>query len=529
MRNAISRLLNKVISGLFNIGSRRREIRLACIFNDVASLKRGVQPGTAHRLLLTALIVIGAASARAETPATLTYEEALQAVVDTYPSLAVAALQVEKARQEQLRVESSLGWVLQANGGLNRDITFLGTPSDVASVSAGLQRRFASGQSIGVKGRYRYEDSELVFSPVYPNPAHSTGIDLDYRIPLGRGKDNPDYTQGLASAEAGVLLEQANRLAVREQLARQLLELYYGLATVRASYETARAGVARAKRLKKYIQERYDMGLAEEKDRLQAEAQLRLQISELRKLEILWEQMRTNLNRLMGRPWKQEFVPRIAEEAAAKPPAEAQLPRLRQEAEANSPDLLRNRARLRLSEAELERRRDARRDQLDVVMSVGTRTLNGTSAFGDVGEQDLAGGVRLEYQNALDKRGFDAAIYQARLEIRAAEEDSRRVRDDLHYRIAGLVGELAAAHAALQAYEARLASEQRKFDEALDLYREGRFTTDRLIQFENELQAARFALEQQRIEYAQRQRELAILRGSIWQRIEDDPQRGVTP
>ena len=483
---------------------------------------------TERRTWLLAGLLVASLARAAEPPAVLGYEDALQAIIDTYPTLAIAALQVEKARQEQIRVESSLSWVLQANGGLNRDINFIGTPSDVASLSAGLQRRFASGQSIGLNGRYRYEDSELAFSPLYPNPAQSTGLDLDYRIPLGRGKDNPEYTQGLISAEAGVLLERANRLAIREQLARQALELFYGLATIRASYETAQAGVQRARRLKKYIRERYEMGLAEDKDLLQSEAQLQLQLSELRKLEVLWEQTRTNLNRLMGRPWKSEFVPRI-ELPPAEPVGEQRLAVYQQEAEANSPDLLRNRARVKLGEAELERRRDARRDQLDVVASIGTRTLNGPSGFGDINELDVAGGVRLEYQNALDKRGFDAAIYQARLEIRMAEEDSRKVRDDLRYRIAGLVGELEASRKALAAYEARLKSEQRKFDEALDLYREGRFTTDRLIQFENELQAARFALEQQRIEYAQRQRDLAILRGTIWQRIRYNPEAEVMP
>ncbi len=466
---------------------------------------------------------------RAETPTVLTWEDALQAIIDTYPTLTIAAMQVEKARQEQVRVESSLSWVLQANGGVNRDITFLGTPSDVASISAGLQRRFASGQSIGLNGRYRYEDSEVVFSPNYPNPAQSTGLDLDYRVPLGRGRDNPDYTQGLVSAEAGVLLEKANRLAIRERLARQALDLFYGLATIRASYETARAGVQRARRLKKYIAERFELGLAEDKDRLQAEAQLKLQISELRKLEVLWEQTRTNLNRLMGRPWKQEFIPRVLPPTTAESFNEQVLAAWQQEAEANSPELLRNQARVKLNQAELARRRDARRDQLDVVASIGTRTLNGASNLGNVNEMDVAGGVRLEYQNALDKRGFDAAIYQAQLEIRMAEEDSRKVKDDLHYRIAGLIGELDASRKALDAYRARLKSEQRKFDEALDLYREGRFTTDRLIQFENELQAARFALEQQRIEYDQRRRELAIVRGSVWQHIRDNPEAEVTP
>ncbi len=484
------------------------------------------------RLSLVLVLLLAAAlpatAATQDVPA-LTYEQALQAILKTYPTLAIAALQVEKARQEQLRVESSLGWVLQANGGLSRDVTFLGTPSDVASISAGLQRRFASGQSVGVSGRYRYEDSELVFSPAYPNPAHSTGLDLDYRIPLRRGQDNPEYHQGLVSAEARVLLERASQLAVREQLARQTLELFYGLATVRARYETARAGVERARRLKRYIRERYDLGLAEDKDRLQAEAQLQRQISDMRKLEVLWEQMRTNLNRLMGRPWKQAFLPRVKPVWQTALPGEETLPALQQEAEANSPDLLRNRARVRLNTAELERRRDARRDQLDVVASIGTRTLNGASGIGDVGEVDVAGGIRLEYQNALDKRGFDAAIYQAQLDLRMAEEDSRKVRDDLRYRLAGLVGELSAARKALDAYETRLRSEQRKFDEALELYREGRFTTDRLIQFENELQAARFALQQQRIEYAQRARELDILRGRIWQHVDVHVNGSTTP
>jgi len=475
----------------------------------------------ARRVFLLALLtvaVVPAPAAEKITPV-LTYEQALQVIIDTYPSLTIAALQVEKARQEQIRVESSLSWVLEGDGSINRELSLLGTPSETASLGAGLQRRFASGNSLGLRGSYRYQDSEQVFGPTYPNPAHSTSLDLDYRMPLERGKDNPDYRQGLVSAEAQVLLEEANRLAIREQLARQTLELFYGLATVRASYETARAGVARARRLQKYVQERYRLGLAEEKDRLQAEAQLRLQISQMRKLEISWTQMRTNLNRLMGRPWNQEYRPRLGAELQAEALPEQALPSLLTEAEQHSPDLLRNQARERLGKAELQRRRDARQDQLDLVVSVGTQTFMGPSTYGDVDTRELVGGLRLEYQNALDKRGFDAAIYQAQLDIRTAEEDSRRVRDDLRYRLSGLLGELAAARKALIAYKARLKSEQRKYDEALKLYREGRFTTDRLIQFENELQAARFALEQQRIEYAQRQQDLAILRGRIWQHL----------
>ena len=41
-----------------------------------------------------------------------------------------------------------------------------------------------------------------------------------------------------------------------------------------------------------------------------------------------------------------------------------------------------------------------------------------------IDEQDLAGGLRLEYQRALDKRGFDANIYQAQLNLSIAREDA---------------------------------------------------------------------------------------------------------
>lgn len=470
--------------------------------------------------LLLSLAVGPMALATQDPPTTprLGFYQVVEQILATYPSLRTAALQVERARQELTRVESQLGWSLSGQGGVNHDLSSFGIPSDVADISAGLNRRLRSGHSVGLNGSYRYEDSSLSFSPLLPNPSESIRLDLDYRVPLARGKDNPDYTQGLASADAGVLLEQANRLAVREQLVRQALELFYAAVATRARLDSARAGVDRARRLKAYIQSKLELGLAEDKDVLQAEAQLQLQRSDLRALQIAWAQQRTTLNRLTGRAWQAEFIPEPDHRDGAsleRQPLAAWV----QAAQANSPDLLRNQARLRLSEASLEQARNRRRDQLDVVVSVGARQVRGDSSNGSVSEEDLAGGIRLEYQQALDKRGFDAEIYQSQLDRQIADEDSRQIKDDLRYEVARLLAEIRASRTALQTFRQRQRSEQAKLDEAMSRYRKGRIETDRLIQFENELQGAALALALQRIEYQRRQHDLEILSGDIWHRL----------
>jgi outer membrane protein TolC len=468
-------------------------------------------------ILLTLSVTVSAA----EKTEALTFSQALQKVIDTYPTLDIARLQVEQARQDMLKVESTLGWQLSAEGGLNHDVSTFGVPSDVADAFAGLNRTLRSGDSLGISGRYRYEDSEATISPLLPNPSERINLDLNYRMPFGQGRDNPQYTQGRVTAEATVLLQKANELSVREQLAKQTQDVFYSVASVRAQLATAQSAVDRARRLKRYVSERLELGLAEEKDILQSDAQLQSRLSDLRTLQVAWEQQRTTLNRLMGRPWDAEFNPVLDTTPLVIPKGEPK-PALVKEAEANSPGLLTNQARVIQNEADLELRRDSRKDKFDVVVSVGGRTASGDNAAGFVDENDLAGGVRLEYQQALDKRGLDAGIYQAQLNLQIARQDERKIRDDLHYTVTGLLSEVKANQVSLTAHQRRLVSEEKKVNEALERYRVGREATDRLIQFENEMQVARLALEQDRIALERRLTNLSILLGRIWQSVNYD-------
>jgi outer membrane protein TolC len=458
----------------------------------------------------------GVATAPALAAETLTFAGALQRTVDTYPSLPAAEKRVARAREEIGAVESTLGWNLGASAGLSRDTSFLGLPSDRVETGANLERQLEGGGSVGVNASLAHEDASQSFSPLLPNPADTLGLDLSYRQPLARGAGNPEYQQGLASARAGVDLSRADRSALYDELARETADLFYAAALTRARIENARLSIDRAERLKRFLQDNLRLGIAEEKDMLQAEARLRTRRAELEALKVTWNQQRASLNRLMGRPWEAEFVPAVDAGAAAPLPP---LPALIEQAESRDPDLARGRARVRIAEATIERSRDARQDVIDVVYSVGTRSRSGDTADGSLNDDDVVGGVRLEYSRALDRRGVDAALNQAQLDRDIALQDMEVVRRNLRYRISGLTAEIDAAHSALRSYRSSLAAENAKLDEAIERYRTGRIDTSELIQFENDLHTVELLSEQQAIDLARKHTELALLTGRLWGNI----------
>ena len=129
---------------------------------------------------------------------------------------------------------------------------------------------------------------------------------------FGQGRGNPRYAQGIIAAEAKCYYNKPVNCAVREQLARQTQDLFYARASVTsASWPRRESAVDRAQRLKSMYPNVSTSGLSEEKDILQSDAQLQSRLSDLRTLQVAWEQQRTTLNRLMGRPWDAEFRPSI--------------------------------------------------------------------------------------------------------------------------------------------------------------------------------------------------------------------------
>jgi len=466
-------------------------------------------------LVIAALVVSG----RLFGAETITLQQSLQRVIDTYPSLRVAELQLQRARQQNARVESQLGWTLAGSGGYARDTALgIGAPLDRADIAASLQRKLASGASVGLDAGYSRDDASDTFSPLIPNPSDVTDVGLSWRQPLAKGLGNPQYKQGLVSAEAEVNIAEADRRTLHDSLARQVADLYYSAALTQANIKNAAQALDRARRLKKYLQDNAGLGIAEETDLLQAEAQLRTRIAERRALRVAWEQQRTNLNRLMGRDWNAEFNPAPA---ASMVPLAGNFDAMFEQVENHNPDLMRNRAQVVIADAAIGLKRDAHKDDLDVVFSVGNRTTTGDVDItgGNIDESELIGGVRLEYSRALDRRGLDAELYQAQLDRDIASQEIKTLQHDLRYNLSGLLAEIEASRAALSSFRARLVSEQRKFEEAIQRYRTGRTTTEDLIRFESDLFLAEITVEQQAIELARRHTDLDVLRGIIWESI----------
>lgn len=465
--------------------------------------------GRIGRCLVSVLLL--AAPAAGGAAEALDLDQAARRVLATYPTLQAAQVQLERARRENARVESQLGWALGAQAGVARDLSIIGSPTDRADASANLQRRLESGSSVGIEAGYSHEDSNPAFSPVIPNPLSTTRLDLSYRQPWGRGSDNPEYRQGLVSAAAAVDLAESELRARRDQVLAELGELFYAAALTAARLRQAKAAVDRAERLRAYVQGRLRLGLSEDKDILQAEAQLNLRRADAESLRAAWIQQRSGLNRLMGRDWNAEFDPVLARDTT---PPDADTGGLWREVATHSPELLRQRARLAQAEADIERSRDARRDQFDLVYSVGNRSRSGNVAGGSSSDSELVGGVRLEYGRSLDRRGVDALLEQALLARDAARLELHQAEHDLRYNLNSLVAEIDANQRALAHQHTSLASEQAKFEEATARYRAGRTETDRLIQYESELYAAALAVDQQTVDLARRRHGLALLRGA---------------
>ncbi|HEX9811291.1 MAG TPA: TolC family protein [Burkholderiales bacterium] len=469
------------------------------------------------------LFAVPAGPVRAES---LTFRQVLQRAVTYDASLQIARLELERARLETTRVESQLDWNASGQAGVARDISFFGVPVDRADARAGLDRRLESGSSVGVGVGVVREDANSTPFPFLPNPSRTVSVDANYRLPLAQGSDNAGYRQGIVAAEAGIDVAQAQWGTARNQLALQVADAFHAAAFTYARLRSALDAIDRAERLKRFVLRNVQLGIAEDKDRLQAEAQLRARVAEQQALRAAWDNQRIVLNRLMERAPQSEWQPQVE---PADAPGALDVAAIQAEAEAIDPDLQREAARVRIAESAIARRRDSGRDKFDLIFSIGNRQLSGDVAGVGNSNDEAVAGARLEFRAALDKRGADAELNQAFLERDIARRRFDTNLTNLRYNVARVGAEIDAIVLALGEAGARKDAERRKLDEATRRHRTGRATTAELIQFENDYEAAVLAVEQQAIELARRRTELERLRGAIWRDVDFAPRDAPEP
>lgn len=444
----------------------------------------------------------------------MNFDQVLQKVVDHYPSLRATEYQVEKARQESIKVESKLGWQLSAQGGVSHDLSLFGAPANTTNLAGSLARKLDSGSSLSFNADINRTDADYSISPSLPNPATTTSIDVQFRKPLQKGADNPDYVLAKENALVQQHLANAERASRYDQVATQLVDVYLGLSRVQSQIENTEQAITRSKRLRKYIARRFNLGLAENKDRLQVEAQLKGQQASLQTLKQAQMKQIVALNHLMGREPDASL-----QLQQTKSDFERDGTNLLPQVQQHSPALSTVNARLQLAENNIRASRDASKDKLDMVMYLGNKTNSGDTASGSLNDSEVVGGIRFEFQHGLDKRGDDARLRQAQLDRYTALSNKSQVMEDLKYNLASLLSDRRSVKKTIQAFVLSVGSEQKKLKDAEKRYRQGRTDTDQLLQFEAQLSAAELSLELQRIEFVGVEQRLRLLTGQIWDNI----------
>lgn len=469
------------------------------------------------KLLSLVLIMLCSVNAVAqEIDSNMSLGRVLQKVVDHYPSIKSAALQVQRAREENIKVESQLSWVLQADAGYRRDTSvFLGTAIDRYNAGGSLNRNLDNGGSLGFNAKMSRENSAVTFGPTIPNPLTKSRVDVNYRHRFEKGSGNPLYEEGLQAAEVSEKLALSDSLSLYDQLATQVIDLYIAAASTQARIKSIDKTIVRTERLKTYIEQEFKLGLSQEKDVLQVDARLSINRADKKSLQVAWNKQMISLNRLMGRQWNAELSPDVNITALQL----SGFDTVYLQSQQHSPELKRIDARLQLADSQIRSSRDKRKDDLDLVVFLGNEFNQGNLSGDNLDESEVIGGISIEFNRGLDKSGFDAELRQAHYDRGLALQDKKQVLEDLQYSISSLLAEIESSDQALLAFKESVHSEQKKLDEAVERYKDGRIETDRIIDFESDLAKAELSADLQSIELIRRYHLLDLIQGQIWKNI----------
>ncbi len=442
---------------------------------------------------------------------TLSLDDVVNKILKQYPSIKVARLEVEQARQEFSKIESQLGWVLNAQSGISRDISAFNIPNERFDANVNISSLNKSGSTFGVSGNYSYEKSDTSIIPSLLNPARRSSLDLNYRIPLAQGEDNPNYSEGLELAKASLERTLAEKINQTDALISQTANLFYDAASTLVRIEDANASIKRSLRLLRYVEKNKSLGLVEKKDFLDANALYLERIAERDNLLVIWSRQRSELNRLIGLKSNVELFPDI-KLVKKKLIRKDILDRVYQV----SPELQFQYARLKQAESEIMLANDAKRDQLDLVLSVGARNTSGDTVIGSVSDNEWAGGARLEYRFSFDQRGFNAGLYQKVLQKELAEEEIERIKTEIDYTVDSLMEQIQRSETSINSIKKRQEVEKEKLIEAFERYKTGRSNTNELIDNENSLFISSLLYKTRKIELSRLYSDLDLMLGELW-------------
>ncbi|MDH5517898.1 MAG: TolC family protein [Gammaproteobacteria bacterium] len=461
-------------------------------------------------------IAIGLSASSPLHAETISIDQLLQKVINHYPAIKTAYFEVAKARQDSLKIEGQLGWQLAAQTGYAKEVSLFGVPVEQISMGGSLRRKLESGDRVTLSANIANDDADSAFAGL-PNPSTSSNLKLEYTMPLGKAAGNLDYTTAISSARAGVDIKTAEQKLLLEKMAGQVITLYLSALNTRQRIDNTQAAIKRTEKLSQFINDRLKLGIAEDKDQLQTDAQLQSQKAQLSLLQLAWTQQLISINRLSGNPWDHQLTLSFPELAIND---SASVDKLLTVVKNNSPALTQIDSLISIADSQIKLQRQNTKSNLDLQFFIGNKTSEGEiQPNSSVSNSDTVAGINLAFSQALDQSADKAALYQAQLNRGLQLQNKKQLLENLHYDLASVLAETAALKHSISAYKNSQVAEKKMLLDAEQRYKSGRIDIDQLLQFENQLSATDLTLNIQKMELQQRLLRLSLLTGQIWKKI----------
>jgi len=454
---------------------------------------------------------------------TMSLKQVIETVLAHHPDLNISKIDSAIAATETRRVEGILDPVVTASIGASDEKTptvsdFQPSENRLGHITGTISKPLASGDTIGADINYN-RTSQGFSSPFAAqlalfNPYYRNEININYRHPLLKGADRPDYHQSLISAQAELQKTRKQQQVIAHQLTLQAINAYYQLASDDINIDIAEQAVKRGKILLSYQRSREQFGLVEKADRLQAEAFLAARKTELQQARAIRLNDQTSLNRLMLRAANIDIAVEYGEQLYPTPTIEVAV----EQAKQLRPELQVLDAQLQAADARLVIARDADQLQLDVVATLGTRALDKKplpAVAAGFSAHDHFASLSLELSDALGRNTANAAIRKAELQRQRVYAQRMSVLKQIRDDISAAVTAIVSGKPTLKLAKKQVKAEQQKFNEEIKRYRKGRSDTATLVQFENELRNAELNAELQQLTIELAEKQLAWAKGQL--------------
>jgi len=460
----------------------------------------------------------------------MSLQQIIRTVLDSHPELHVSRIDTAIAATETRRVEGSLDAIVTAKITASDEKTptisdFQPAENRIGQLAGSISKPLASGGTIGADFNYT-RTSQGFNSPFAAqlaqfNPSYRNQININYRHPLLKGANRPDYNQSLISAKAQLTQTKKQRQVVAHNLTLQVINTYYQLASDDINISIAQQAVKRAKKLLAYQRSREHFGLIEKADRLQAAALLAARKTDLQRSVSVRLNNQNTLNRLMLYSASHSITIQRDSHFDSQDFStlnDKSIDQAVRKAEQLRPELQVFDAQMQAANAQLIIALDGDQLQLDLVASLGTRSLDKTplpAVAAGLSTHDHFASISLELSDALGRNTVNAAIRKAELQRQRIEADRSRTLEQIKDDISAAQTAIIAGVPTLIVAKKQVQAEQRKFKAEMQRYRQGRSDTATLVQFEGELRNADLNAQLQQLTIELAQTQLAWAQGRL--------------